>query len=174
MAVRILRVVALVAILAGLAGSFYFGLPAYRLPPAGSGELGNIEHLPAAAGVLTGGAILLLMLRWVPPPGPRRGSAVAYWFSLPPLVIGAGASVFSGLFLAILQADLRRSAARRYDDSLLGTSMSVAQTGLQFLGTLAGAAMMVFLCGALLLLLFGFLFFGLSLWLRRRKPTPVV
>lgn len=126
MAVRILRVIALVSILAGLAGSLYFALPDYRLPPGGSGELGRIRHLPPYASVLVAGAALLLLLRSVPASGPRSAS-VAWWFSLPTLLAGLG-----------------------------------------------GAAWMAISAGSLALAFTGALFFCLSLWLRRRKPTPVV
>lgn len=160
MAVRILRIVAWVAILAGLAGSGYFSLPAYRLPPGGSGEMGSIQHLPAAAGVLVAGVALRLLLRWTPAPG-SRGAAVAWWFSLPTLLAGLGGAVFSGGLLALIESDLRRHPIRRFD-------------AVHFLGNLAAAAMMSVLAGSLALVLTGVLFFGLSRWLGRRKSTPVV
>ena len=84
MAVRILRVVALVSILAGLAGSLYFALPAYRLPPAGSGELGRIQYLPAAASILSAGTALLLLLHWVPDPGSQSAAVAWRSASTPP------------------------------------------------------------------------------------------
>ena len=155
MAVRILRVIALVSILAGLAGSLYFALPDYRLPPGGSGELGRIRHLPPYASVLVAGAALLLLLRSVPASGPRSAS-VAWWFSLPTLLTGLGGAACSGLFVVIVEVDRRRRAAYGFDDSP------------------AGAAMMAVLAGSLALVFTGALFFCLSLWLRRRKPTPVV
>lgn len=148
------------AILASLAGSLYFALPAYRLPPGGSGRMGDIQHLPAAAGVLVAGLALLLLLRWPPAPG-SRGAAVAWWFSLPTLLVGLGGAVFSGTFLAIMEMEFRRNPGRRF-------------AGLVFLGELAAAAMMAVLAGSLALTLTGALFFGLGRWLGSRKSTPVV
>lgn len=160
MAVRILRIVAWVAILAGLAGSLYFSLPAYRLPPGGSGEIGGIQHLPAAGGVLVAGLALLPLVRWSPAPG-YRGASLAWWFSLPTLLTGLGGAVFSGGLLAVMEIELRRNPARRF-------------AGLVLLGDLAGAAMMALLAGSLALTLTGASFFGLSRWLGRPKSTPVV